>query len=311
MIDFTIAIPTFNGAFRLPLVLDRLREQIGLENYTWEVIVIDNNSTDNTRVVVEKYQENFPCELNYFYEPKQGAAHARQLAIRKARSELVGFLDDDNIPDFNWAKEVILFSHSHPGIGAFSSQIKGDFEVNPPENFKKISCFLAINNLGENPLIYSPKNKMLPPTAGLAVHRSVWLKHVPEKQFLSGPTTQINLNSEDLEVLLAIQKAGYKIWYNPLMKVSHKIPGDRLTRQGLLKTIRGTGLARHYIRMKRYDLWQRPFVFLISLLKDLCNLIFFYIKNFKLLGNDLVTDCQIEFLRSTVISPFYLWFVKK
>lgn len=304
--DFTVAIPTFNGAARLPLLLDRLQEQQDLQKYSCEVIIVDNNSTDQTKNVVESYQHRFCCTLKYCHEPKQGAAHARHLAIRESKSDLVGFLDDDNIPEPNWVKEAILFGGSHPHVGAFGSRIQGDFEIDPPQNFDKISFFLAITELGDKPLIYSPQKKMLPPTAGLVVRKNVWIQYVSVNQFLSGPTTDINLNSEDLEILLDMQKAGYEIWYNPLMKITHKIPAARLTRKGLLKTIRGTGLARHYIRMKRYSPWLRPVIFIVAWTKDLWNLVVFYIKHQKLLATDVVKACQLEFLRSTVISPFYL-----
>ncbi|MFY7805244.1 MAG: glycosyltransferase, partial [Limnoraphis robusta] len=59
MLDFTIAIPTYNGAKRLPQVLDKLRSQTDVEQISWEVIVVDNNSTDNTAEIVQQYQQNW------------------------------------------------------------------------------------------------------------------------------------------------------------------------------------------------------------------------------------------------------------
>ncbi|MDE5098657.1 MAG: glycosyltransferase, partial [Trichodesmium sp. St16_bin4-tuft] len=55
MIDFTIAIPTYNGAEKLPLVLEKLNSQINTEKLSWEVIVVDNNSQDNTEQVIREY----------------------------------------------------------------------------------------------------------------------------------------------------------------------------------------------------------------------------------------------------------------
>ncbi|MEB3342546.1 glycosyltransferase [Okeania sp.] len=60
MLDFTVAIPTYNGASKLPLVLEKLRSQINTENISWEVIVVDNNSNDNIREVLENLQANLP-----------------------------------------------------------------------------------------------------------------------------------------------------------------------------------------------------------------------------------------------------------
>ncbi|HAO12943.1 MAG TPA: glycosyl transferase, partial [Planktothrix sp. UBA8407] len=53
MIDFTVVIPTYNGASRIPDVLEKLRSQTGTENIAWEIIVVDNNSSDQTADVVQ------------------------------------------------------------------------------------------------------------------------------------------------------------------------------------------------------------------------------------------------------------------
>jgi len=97
-LDFTVAIPTYNGESRLPELLERLRNQICTPYLTWEIIVIDNNSTDNTPKVVQAYQENWQCAypLKYCLETKQGAAYARKRAVEEAKGQLIGFLDDDN-----------------------------------------------------------------------------------------------------------------------------------------------------------------------------------------------------------------------
>ena len=58
-VNLTVAIPTYNGENRLPQVLDKLKEQVNTENINWEVIVIDNNSSDGTAKLVKEYQENW------------------------------------------------------------------------------------------------------------------------------------------------------------------------------------------------------------------------------------------------------------
>ncbi len=109
--DFTVAIPTYNGAERLPKLLDKLRSQLDTESLQWEIIVVDNNSTDHTAQVIKNYQQdwNSPYELTYILEEKQGAAFARHRAIQVATSELIGFLDDDNLPKENWVINAEMF----------------------------------------------------------------------------------------------------------------------------------------------------------------------------------------------------------
>ena len=93
MIDFTVAIPTYNGENRLPEVLERLRSQVNTECFSWEIIIIDNNSKDNTAKVIQKYQVNWQesYPLKYFFETQQGAAFARQKAMYRSSKRISCF----------------------------------------------------------------------------------------------------------------------------------------------------------------------------------------------------------------------------
>ena len=100
MVNFTVAIPTYNSGDCLHHILEALRTQADLAGITWEVIVADNNSNDDTAKVVSQYQEKWPntSQLKYLFEPTQGAGFARNSAAKAAKGELIGFLDDDVIP---------------------------------------------------------------------------------------------------------------------------------------------------------------------------------------------------------------------
>lgn len=308
MVNFTVAICTYNGEKRLPQVLKQLQAQIHTEAIFWEVIVVDNNSSDKTAEVVRDYQRKWlkNCHLIYCCEPNQGLAFARQRAILSAKSTLIGFLDDDNLPNLDWVSQAYQFGQEHPQAGAYGSQIHGDFEKAPPKNFKKIACFLAVIERGQKAFIYEPKRKMLPPGAGLVVRRSAWQSHVPEKLLLKGRVNQSMLASEDLEAICHIQNAGWQIWYNPTMQVHHKIPSSRLEAAYLIPLIRGIGLARFHIRMTRTAFWKKPFIPLLYLVNDLRKITLFYLKHRKSIKVDLIATCEWEFLCSSLISPFYL-----
>jgi glycosyltransferase involved in cell wall biosynthesis len=311
-LDLTVAIPTYNGASRLPEVLNALQSQVGTENLRWEVIIVDNNSTDNTAEVVRSYQAaRSPFfQLRYVLETQQGAAFARLKAVKEARGNAIGFLDDDTIPASDWVAAACAFAEKHPKAGAFGSQVHGDYEVEPPENFEKIASFFAITERGDLPHLYDPKLKILPPSAGLVVRRQAWLENVPERPFLMGRSNRSILNSEDLEVVLYIQNAGWEIWYNSKMHLYHKIPKQRLEKEYLLYLIRSTGLARHHIRMLRLKPWQRPILFPVGLARDIVKAIAYFLKHHKQLKKDIVTACEFEFLISSIQSPFYLWQIK-
>ncbi|AFZ27662.1 glycosyl transferase [Cylindrospermum stagnale PCC 7417] len=308
-LDFTVVIPTYNGESRLPELLERLQNQLNTENLSWEIIVVDNNSSDNTAKVVQSYQENWQCSypLKYCFESKQGAAYARKRAVAEAQGELIGFLDDDNYPISNWVAAAYSFAQEHSKAGAYGSQIHPDWEVEPPENFQRIAPFLAITERGNLPLLYEPHKKLLPPSAGLVVRKQAWLESVPNNSILTGRVTGNMLTSEDLEMLSYIQKVGWEIWYNPDMEIYHKIPSSRLRKDYLIPFFRGIGLSRYVTRMVNIKPCYQPVLFLGYIINDLRKIALHLLKYRTKLNSDLVVDCEMQLFLSSLISPFYLW----
>lgn len=317
VVDLSVAIPTYNGEKRLPEVLERLRAACNAgvsapspsDACRWEVIVVDNNSTDDTAKVVQAYQANWPehCPLTYCFESRQGAAFARQRAIKEASGTLVGFLDDDNFPGPNWVAAAWAFGQSHPRAGAYGSQIHGVFEVTPPKNFHRLAPFLAITERGQEPLRYDPRKKLLPPAAGLVVRKQAWVTSVPNKQVLTGPTSKCRVASEDLEVLSYIQAEGWEVWYNPAMQIDHKIPQWRLEREYLIPFFQGIGLSRYVTRMLGVRPWQRPVATLTYMANDLRKIVLHLLKYGFAVRSDLIVACELQLFVSSLVSPFYLW----
>ena len=306
-IDLTVAIPTYNGGKRLPAVLEQLQSQLDQTSLTWEVVVADNNSQDETASVVRHYQGRWPhsIPLRYTFVAEQGAAFARQRLVEVARGRIVAFLDDDNIPAPDWVINVHHFAQKNPQAGAFGSQIHGDFESPLPKDLKPMACFLAIIERGGKPHLYEPRKKMLPPGAGLAVCRQAWLQHVPKRLFLNHKGKKAGLASEDLEAVLHIQKAGREIWYNPNMVVYHRIPSARLQADYLRSLIRCIGLSRFYIRMLRLKDWQRPLMIPAYIANDLRKLALHTLKS-RHRPESPLTMCEREHLTSTLQSPFFI-----
>ncbi|MDF5733962.1 MAG: hormogonium polysaccharide biosynthesis glycosyltransferase HpsE [Rhizonema sp. PD38] len=308
-IDFTVAIPTYNGESRLPELFNRLRNQIHTENLSWEIIFVDNNSTDNTAKLIQTYQASWQCPypLKYCFEPKQGAAYARKRAVEEAKGKLIGFLDDDNYPVLNWVEKAYAFGQNYPNAGAYGSQIHPDWEVEPPKNFQRIAPFLAITERGDLPLLYKPQKRLLPPSAGLVVRKQAWLESVPNKSILTGRVAGNMLTSEDLEILSYIQKAGWEIWYNPEMEIYHKIFSSRLQREYLIPFFQGIGLSRYVTRMINVKPYLKPLAFIFYLLSDLRKIIFHLLKYRLSVKTELIVACEMQLFISSLISPFYLW----
>ncbi|GAB1540683.1 hypothetical protein NUACC21_33520 [Scytonema sp. NUACC21] len=308
-VDFTVAIPTYNGESRLPELLDRLHAQIQTEHFSWEIIVVDNNSTDNTAKIVQTYQGYWqrPYPLKYCFEKQQGAAYARKRAVEEAKGHLIGFLDDDNYPTSNWVAKAYHFGHQYPQAGAYGSQIHPKWEVEPPEHFQRIAPFLAITERGNLPLLYDPKKRLLPPSAGLVVRREAWLKSVPHQLVLTGRVTGNMLTGEDTEMLSYIQKAGWEVWYNPEMEIYHQIPQFRLRREYLIPFFRGIGLSRYVTRMVNIKPWIRPIMFCAFMINDMLKAVLHLLKYGIKVKTELIPACEMQLLLASLASPFYLW----
>lgn len=305
-LDLTVAIPTYNGESRLPKLFERLRSQTGIDRLSWEIVVVDNNSTDGTAKVIQDYQANWPqaYPLRYFFEAEQGAAFARQRAVREARGELICFLDDDNLPDSHWLAAAYSFAQEHPKAGAYSGQIHGDFEVEPPANFNRIQAFLAIREHGPEPQLFEPENLRLPPGAALVVRKQAWCESVPSRPTLTGKLPGVMVQGDDYEPLLYIHKAGWEIWYNPAMHTYHQIPHWRLEKDYLLSLSRGCGLATCSLRMINAKTWQKPLIMFKTLLGNFRRVVLHSIK-YKGQNTDLIAACEMEFFRGSMASPFY------
>ncbi|MFM7406818.1 MAG: hormogonium polysaccharide biosynthesis glycosyltransferase HpsE [Cuspidothrix sp.] len=304
----TVAIPTFNGEKRLPLLLDALLNQTGLESINWEIIVIDNNSSDQTSEVVAKYQEIIntnKIDLRYFLETQQGAAFARLRAIQEAQGAIVAFIDDDNLPNPDWLAAAYKFDVEHPKAGVWSGQIHGAFEVSPPEDFKRIESFFAIMERGDKPFKFNADKLKLPPGAAFVVRKQVWCDNVPSTPILSGKLPGIFVQGEDYEPLLYIHKAGWEIWYNPAMQTYHQIPKWRLEKDYILTLSRGCSLPTFQLLVINTPKLQIPILFIRLFLGGCKRILGHIIKNGNKINSDLILMAEMQYYLGSMLSPFY------
>ena len=314
MLDFCVAIRTYNGEKHLPEILDALRSQQGLDSVTWEVLVVDNGSTDRSADIIHQYQAQWSAEnpLRYCFEPIQGANIARRRAIEEANAPLIGFLDDDNVPALGWVRAALTFAQSHPETAAFGSKIQGKFEVAPPPNFDRIAGYLPVVER-ENSVCFTQGTynliNMLPPGAGLVIRRHVWLKCVPPNLKLKGPVKKsLAFKGEDLEALMHIKRAGWHIWYNADMQIYHHIAQQRFDRMYLRQFFRGIGLGRYHTRTVGCTVWQKPLIAAAYLVNDFRKMASHWLKHHDQFASDVVLASEFELYRSSLLSPFYsLW----
>lgn len=263
--DVTVAICTYNGANRVPEVLDHLNVQEHVDSIEWEVLVVDNNSTDNTQDVVEAHlgRVGKRAPLRYVCEKQVGKSNAMRRAVEEARGKWIAFLDDDNLPAPDWVVSVFQFGRKHPRAGIFGGQVHGLFEDIPPKTFGVVQPLFAINERKEK-VCYSAGGQLefAAPGAGLVVKKKAWKESVPENGLeLSGPTgSERGVLGEEFELQWRVYQNGWEVWHNPSMHLDHKIPAERLEEEYLQGFFKAIGLSRHHTRMMRFESWQRPFM---------------------------------------------------
>ncbi|MFC2066191.1 glycosyltransferase [Chloroflexota bacterium] len=113
--DITVVIPTRNRAKMLSGLLDSLRVQKP-EELSWEVLVIDNGSTDDTSSMMKTKIAGFPVPLGYIHEPAFGLHNGRNRGAKEAKGKVVSYLDDDMVLDKNWIQGARLVLNGQAGL---------------------------------------------------------------------------------------------------------------------------------------------------------------------------------------------------
>jgi glycosyltransferase involved in cell wall biosynthesis len=104
-LTFSILICTHNRSRYLADVVESLRAQ-EYERDAYEVVVVDNASTDDTLQVVEQLQSDGDLIVRYIYEPQLGVSHARNTGAQAIQSDVIAYVDDDSIVDVGWIKAL-------------------------------------------------------------------------------------------------------------------------------------------------------------------------------------------------------------
>ena len=239
----TVAICTYNGAARLPATLEHLRAQVVPPKVPWEVIVIDNASTDDIAGVAQRcWPDDSSTQLRIVREPKLGLSNARLRAFCEARHEIVSFVDDDNWVSQDWVKIVSSVMQENPDLGALGSLVYPVCEVNPPEWFEVFRHRYATLTAADLAKI---DNLVILHGAGLSVRKAAWEDIFTNGFRFSVPGRRGNNLSgcEDTELTCALKLADWRLYIEPRLSMRHFLPANRLTWKYLRRLSRENGAA--------------------------------------------------------------------
>lgn len=240
----SIIVCTYNRAESLAHTLGCLGKQQLRASIDWEVIVIDNNSSDATRATVEATMPGFP-QLRYAFEGRQGLSHARNHGIELASGDIVLFTDDDVCPEPDWT-QVILDSMAEHGCAACGGYIAPVWEKRPPPWLtERFYGFLAIKtDTGERQIV---SRSDTPFGANMAFRRELFARH-GSFDVTRGRMGNVLASGEDGELFERILNAGGKVMYFPKARVHHRVEAFRVEkayfRRWRFQTSRNLAISR-------------------------------------------------------------------
>jgi glycosyltransferase involved in cell wall biosynthesis len=223
----SVAICCHNGEKRLPGTLAHLKNQRVVNSLKWEVIVIDNASTDRTAMVARQYwSDDGPAPLRVISEPQAGLSFARERAFKEANYEVVSFVDDDNWVCPNWVATASDCMTSEQQLGAVGSSNEVVSDTPLPQWFDRHKDSYAIWNYPKD----ATKSTWYLIGAGMTIRKSTWnwLKNHGFSSNLTGRLGAQLSSSEDVELGCAIRLAGWNIRIEPKLRLKHYMAPNRL-----------------------------------------------------------------------------------
>lgn len=217
----TIAICTYNRAPWLRQALAGMVQQ-DFPPGSFEILVVDNNSTDDTEAVVAGFSNTVPTPRRVV-ETRQGANFARNRALQEAHGEIIVYADDDILVEPSWLRLLVapFFSAAGPKIGAVAGEVVPVFPDGCPDwvaGFHGPQAFRSdVGPIG---------NLRVPMSANLAFRRDV-LRQLGG--FDTGLTREGGalFSADENVVMRKLHSAGYEAWFVPEASVQHQLPGNR------------------------------------------------------------------------------------
>lgn len=251
-LDVSVVISTYN---RCDLLADALTSVLAQDagDVRYEVVVVDNNSTDQTHRVVESLMAQSRQNLRYVFEPRQGLSHARNCGINHALAPIIAFTDDDIRAESNWIATMKRTFELHPQADFIGGKVLPRWNREPPVWLipDHWDGPLALLNFGDEPFYTSREKPRFFYGANFAFRREVF-----ERVGFFSLTTQRIKDSigsvEDAEFQLRIYGAGGQGLYAPEVVVTADVQVERMTKAYLRRWYTGNG--RYCAMMHLYEI---------------------------------------------------------
>jgi GT2 family glycosyltransferase len=231
--QISIVISTYNRCDQLRHALNAVLDQ-RTHDLSCEVIVVDNNSTDATRPVIESLIRSGATNLRYVFEPRQGSSYGRNAGIEHAAAPLIAFTDDDIRPAPDWVNQLKQGFDEHPEVDFIGGKVLPLWRTDPPAWLTPDHWSpLALVDYGDKTITVDAERPLCLVGANLAFRREVFRRvgMFSPKHQLCGRDDRNGIGStEDYDMELRIWNNGGKGLYAPDAVVISDVDPDRLTK---------------------------------------------------------------------------------
>jgi glycosyltransferase involved in cell wall biosynthesis len=245
--DISVVLGTYNRCELLPEAIESLLAQEA-GGMRYEIILVDNNSTDRTRDTIEPYLARGDSQLRYLFESQQGVSHARNAGIRAALGTVIAFTDDDVRVSSTWVSELKKAFDLHPEVDYVGGKVVPRWRRAPPgwltaENWSP----LALVDHGDTPFHTNSDRQVCLVGANLALRRQVL--------DVIGVFSPAFPRGQDHELQRRLWQTGREGLYAPGVVVTADVQTERMKRSYHRRWHRNEG--REYAKL-RHEQWERP-----------------------------------------------------
>jgi glycosyltransferase involved in cell wall biosynthesis len=230
-VDATILICTYNRASYLARTLDSLAAMPVDPGFSWDVLVVDNNSSDETRRIVESRIARFPVRLKYLFEGRQGKSNALNTGMSAAQATVIVFTDDDVEVGPQWIGAAVRPLLERRDIGYTGGPVRPMWSGPRPawlDESGNLGGTIAVKDHGPMPFVFEDELKT-PLGVNMAVRRSL-IERIGGFRPDLGRNGKALLGQEQAEFFYRSREAGARGLYVPEMVLDHVVPSSRLTR---------------------------------------------------------------------------------
>ncbi len=225
-IAVSVVVCTYNRQKYIGDNLLHLKQQ-SISPECYEVLVINNNSTDNTAGICQDFiNENKLSHFHYFNETHQGHTYARNRGIKEAKGRLIAFIDDDAMVDVDYVKNIIAFFDDHAETMAIGGKIVPIYEGEPPQ-WMSVYLLPLVAALDMGATAKPFKGTKFPIGANMAFRESVFEKYGLFDVNLGRRGTGLE-GGDEKELVYRLKKDRASVYYVPEVLVRHVIPEKRL-----------------------------------------------------------------------------------